>query len=278
MFYIYFGFSFELNEEAKSKLSVLDSLDQKAKVFFKKKEYGTGIQSLVITFTCVAPSFDFFFKPLKKYLKTKKLLEYGIKFNYDNFTNATEKETKEMIAKEVLNSLSIIKEFKIKDFDLDKFRSDIVLFFNQKTNEPLLVKQQSKTESSSPHLNQQSDKPVNKCCMPEFRKSCLIRLLNEKKYLPDGFVYTGALTELLRNRFEKELNDFIQRLINEDDNVKTNEQLLEVMRQFLYSSSLSDTEDREYLANYMEKILEAYCIGSSDGLLNEWMYGLNPKE
>lgn len=275
MFNIYFGFSFKLSEGTNNKLSILVSLDQQAKRYFHDKEYGTGIQTFVIRIICVDPAFDAFSVPIKKYTKTKKQLEYGVKLDYEKFKNATEKENIEMIFEAVTNSLSVVNELKIKDFVLDRFRNDIVIFFNQKTKESSLENQIFKVEPSSPSQNQQLDKHVNKYCMSESRKSCLIRLLNDKKYHSDGFAYTGALTESLRCKFEKELNDFIQRLINDD--AKTKEQLLYVMRQFLYSSSPSDTEDREYLANYMEKILDAYDIASSDGLLNDWMYGFIPK-
>lgn len=258
-------------------MSILVSLDQQAKMFFHDKEYGIGIQTLVIRIICVDPSFDAFSIPIKKYTKTKKQLEYGVKFDYEKFKNATEKENIEMISEAVTNSLSVVNELKIKDFELDKFRNDVVIFFNQKTKESSLEKQTSNTELNNPSRSQQSGNHVNEDYRSESRKSCLIRLLNEKKYIHDGFSYTGAFNESERKVIEKELNDFIEELIKKDTEINTQDQLLKSMRQFLYSSSSSDTENREYLASYMEKILDVYSISSSDGLLNEWMYGFNPK-
>ena len=50
-----------------------------------------------------------------------------------------------------------------------------------------------------------------------------------------------------------------------------------VLEQFKFAlapMSEGDTEDRERAALYCEKVMDVLGIESSDGLLNEWMYGL----
>ncbi|MGA9213162.1 DUF4844 domain-containing protein [Kaistella sp.] len=37
-----------------------------------------------------------------------------------------------------------------------------------------------------------------------------------------------------------------------------------------------DTEDREYVCQSFEKIMDAIELESSGGVLNQWMYGFNP--
>jgi hypothetical protein len=48
---------------------------------------------------------------------------------------------------------------------------------------------------------------------------------------------------------------------------------LEQIEETLKSLRLSDTEDRERAAKYSEQVMRMLGIGSSDGLLNRWMYG-----
>ena len=38
-----------------------------------------------------------------------------------------------------------------------------------------------------------------------------------------------------------------------------------------------DTEERERVCCYLERIMDCVRINNSDGLLNNWMYGFDPK-
>ncbi|MGQ9780608.1 MAG: Imm44 family immunity protein [Bacillota bacterium] len=100
---------------------------------FKDKDYGEGIKEYVIGIICVAPVFDSFFKIRKNYTESKRLLEYDIKLDHAKFKKANNKEIYEMLRQEVLNSLGIVEELKIKDFDLARFRADLEQFFAEHT-------------------------------------------------------------------------------------------------------------------------------------------------
>lgn len=41
---------------------------------------------------------------------------------------------------------------------------------------------------------------------------------------------------------------------------------------------LYDTEDREKACEYFENVMDAVGLESSDGLLNTWLYGFDPKD
>ena len=126
-----FGFSQEISEDVYSNANVLIRISEKAETFFEKREYGSGIKTFTIGIICVAPNFSFFFKKRKKYIKVKKQLEYDIKLDHERFKNSNEDEIKKMVARSVIDSLGIIEELEIKDFDLKLFREDLILFFKE---------------------------------------------------------------------------------------------------------------------------------------------------
>jgi hypothetical protein len=127
-----FGFSQEISEDVYSKANILTSISEKAKPFFKEREYGSSIKTFTIGIICVAPNYDFFFKNKRKgYTMAKRLLEYDIKLEYERFKNSDKGQIKEMVARSVIDSLGIIEELEIKDFDLKLFREDLILFFKE---------------------------------------------------------------------------------------------------------------------------------------------------
>ena len=82
---------------------------------------------------CVAPEFEFFSKSRKKYNKTKKWLEYDVKLNYQNFKLAKETEVKQIVATAIINSLNILDEFNISDFDVELLKADLEKFFRERS-------------------------------------------------------------------------------------------------------------------------------------------------
>lgn len=126
-----FGFTQEWSRDVLRKGDLITALSDKAEEFFKTKDYGPGLDTLLIGMICVAPEFDFFFKIRKKYSKSKKSLEYDIKLDHERFKKADNKEIYEIVRREVLNSTDIVEELKVIDFDLEKFRKDLALFFEE---------------------------------------------------------------------------------------------------------------------------------------------------
>lgn len=97
-----------------------------------------------------------------------------------------------------------------------------------------------------------------------------------KKFMGDGHAYTGVLDEMERTLFEQQVNDLALTILNLPIKDRTKIHVLVLMKKTLEASTVSDTEDSEAFANYMEDLMDICQIDSSDGLLNNWMYGFNP--
>ncbi len=130
-----------------NKSNLIIKLSDRMECFFKDKHYGKDIKSITIGIVCVSPQFEQFFKEKKpKYTKGKKVtspdgipftlednFEYSIKINFDSFKNANEKEAEIILAKELSKSLIVLEQMKakIKDFNLDIFKSDFIDYFKK---------------------------------------------------------------------------------------------------------------------------------------------------
>ncbi|MDR6460830.1 hypothetical protein J2786_003964 [Chryseobacterium vietnamense] len=142
-----FGLAITSSREVKHK-HIITQLSDDIEKYFKVKNYGNDLKSIVIGVICVSPNFENFFKVRKPvYTKGKKEfhdedfaytiennLEYNLKLNFEEFQNSSDEECKKIVAKEILlslNSLDSIKK-KIKDFDWDQFKKDLENFFKEK--------------------------------------------------------------------------------------------------------------------------------------------------
>lgn len=130
---------------SKEKSTLIIELSDNMNKYFEDKSYGNDVKSYTIGIVCVAPQFDQFFKGGKpKYTKGKKTInydgipftledsfEYSIKIDYEIFNKGTETECVKLLAKEILESVSIIEgmKTKIKDFNTQLFKNDIETLF-----------------------------------------------------------------------------------------------------------------------------------------------------
>ncbi|AZA80833.1 hypothetical protein C1637_11515 [Chryseobacterium lactis] len=115
--------------------------------------------------------------------------------------------------------------------------------------------------------NKSSDKTMNEI-------QNLKKLKTEPKFVSNG-LYTG-----LENKSnEKSLSDLLDNIIDDfskgAENNFTDEQYQNLIKKSLmkFDSFNLDTEDREYICGYFEKIMDAIGLESSGGALNEWLYG-----
>jgi hypothetical protein len=95
------------------------------------------------------------------------------------------------------------------------------------------------------------------------------------KFLPE-VLYPGAPTEEIRHEAEKIINQLLDKLIL---GLPADPQKQFVMSQFknaLSDFEHADTEERERFCGYLEEIMDITGIQSSDGLLNNWLYGFDP--
>jgi uncharacterized membrane protein YvbJ len=141
-----FGLAINLSVEIDKKWIYIDSLSEELKTYFKNKQYGNDIKSYTIGIVCVSPQFDQFYKKeiRPKYTKGIKVInpygipftlednfEYRIKIDFESFKSADEEEAKKILAKEILASLVVFEQMrkKIKDFDMNVFKADLVEYF-----------------------------------------------------------------------------------------------------------------------------------------------------
>lgn len=104
-------------------------------------------------------------------------------------------------------------------------------------------------------------------------KSKLNSLKEEKKFLRDSVTfYPGAGSESEREKLEILINSLIERLIQKLEYVDK-KGILNEFKISLDTANDFDTENREQICAYLQKIMDIFGIESSDGLLNKWMYG-----
>jgi len=142
-----FGLAQYLSAEISDFSNSINSLSDGIKEFVRNKEYGSSIKELFVGVICVSPKFETFFKPrILKYTANKKqihkegfnyeierCLEYDIKIDFELLKNASDNERIKIIAEELIKSLRIIDEMKIKnkDFNTEKFRNNIELYLKK---------------------------------------------------------------------------------------------------------------------------------------------------
>ncbi|WP_312555286.1 hypothetical protein [Empedobacter brevis] len=146
-----FGITQELDTGTNKKSNLIQDISDNLESFLKNKNYGEDVETFLIGFVGVKtkPGYEEWYKERKpKYidyrltksrltglpLETIKQYSYDIKFDYelyDEFVNGTEEESSKLLARKILESFSHLDKLpkKIKDFDKDKFKSDVEEFF-----------------------------------------------------------------------------------------------------------------------------------------------------
>lgn len=95
--------------------------------------------------------------------------------------------------------------------------------------------------------------------------------------------YPGISDELLKpavsNLINKAADDFIEVAKSEKASEHKYQEKIEIgLSRFTPLYLKLDTEDREMVCSYFEELMDIVKLESSDGKLNEWMYGFNPEE
>lgn len=111
----------------------------------KNEDFGHGVKQIIISIVCVAPEYEAFFKSRKtKFTKGKKtvkkhgieyeidsLMTYDIKLDYKRMSIISEQDLHIELRNEIFNSISIIKEMKLEDFNFNLFEKECHNFFIQ---------------------------------------------------------------------------------------------------------------------------------------------------
>jgi hypothetical protein len=143
----------ESDIEASHKLEVVESLSNQFASFFERKDYGSGVKSILIICILVKtkPGYEDWFKVRRPKFTEYKLLEnkitgykkviekefaYEIRIDhndFDEFISQYDKVSKKILALRVLDSLSNLDKLpkKVKDFDKERFNADIQDFFQK---------------------------------------------------------------------------------------------------------------------------------------------------
>lgn len=103
-------------------------------------------------------------------------------------------------------------------------------------------------------------------------------LASKDNFVEEG-IYTGVHDPVLRENLNRELNETIKNFIEAVVDGATKERYIILLRDSIgkFDRIMLDTEDAERVALNFEKIMDCIGLDSSDGVLNEWMYGFDPK-
>lgn len=143
----------EIDRDAERQSYLINYLSKDLEGYFDDRNYGQDLQTLFIGCICIKtkPGYEEWYKKRKpKYIEYKKsksritgqeieiikTYSYDIKIDnddYDEFISVSDEDCKKILAREILQSLSYLDLLtkKIKDFDNEKFKEDMRVFFDE---------------------------------------------------------------------------------------------------------------------------------------------------
>ncbi len=111
----------------------------------------------------------------------------------------------------------------------------------------------------------------------EQRLLALAQFIAKKKFVEEGF-YPGATNEADRVHYEARVNELANRLAKLPPSEQTKSAVLNLFRPTMAEFDAADSEERDRFLGYLEELMDIFGIESSDGLLNKWRYGFDPRE
>lgn len=118
-------------------------------------------------------------------------------------------------------------------------------------------------------------KADDRLTLPADMTAQLARLKAQPKFLPDA-MYTGYRSEEHRPAAAKLVDDLIDKLQTNLPQNPSRAFLKQAINDTYAWFELSDTEDRERCAIYLEEILTAVGIPAPDGDINAWLDPFDP--
>jgi len=115
----------EISEDVYTKAEVVHEVERFLKNYFIERDYGPGVDKLLIGVICVWKVADDFFKERHKFNRVKKLLSLDIKLDHERVSIADVPEIKRHIADKLMNIPSVIRGKNVKNFDIDAFEKDL---------------------------------------------------------------------------------------------------------------------------------------------------------
>lgn len=107
------------------------------------------------------------------------------------------------------------------------------------------------------------------------KQAALQAFIKRPKFGAEGF-YTGVADPAERRQFEAAINALARKALALASQPDPKPALMAAFKAAWLPFDLADTEDREKALQYFEDIMTALDVESSDGLLNQLMYGFDP--
>lgn len=263
-------------------LSNLHHFVDEITLFLEKRDYGKDIKEYVIGLICRSPHFDKGRDDMtSKYTKSKKLLEYHIKLDFHKFAVATEKEVEAMFASELLKSLNIVEKMNIKDFDIERFRQDLMEFF---ASNNIKIENITELDSIPVFLGEEDDQSPgidfleleNEELDKQGRINLLRDLVDKNKFGKKEWEERGLNPSDPKTSqyMEEAVNKLIKKMIPAIDEDLPAEELKKVIADHLMDIETMelDTEEMEFLCDWFQTLARLAGVDISKEL-NKLLYG-----
>lgn len=104
---------------------VLDTLSETGyRQFFYEQYYGSTLNGITVLLICQDPSLNL--KQRIRLLKKEKTIYMDIMLNLNQFLKIEQKEREKIIVEKLINEVPvIIRKYRLEDFDILKFESDL---------------------------------------------------------------------------------------------------------------------------------------------------------
>lgn len=124
--------------------NMIDEISIGLNSFFKEKNFGNDLESIIICFISTSPEFDLFMKPKKpKYTKgTKEFVNNGVKLTVSNslrfdikldhdvlISTSSIEDLRPVIYSKIMMHVHLFNQIKIRDFDTALFLKELEAYF-----------------------------------------------------------------------------------------------------------------------------------------------------
>lgn len=106
-------------------------------------------------------------------------------------------------------------------------------------------------------------------------KQQLQQLAAQDNFAPTGLLYTGVHDPILREKLNAQFSLAVAHFIAAVDGKASNDQYLALLKTEInhFERAKLETDDAEQVGTNFEHIMDCIGLESSDGILNDWMYG-----
>jgi Immunity protein 44 len=117
-----------LDRQCANKAAFINELSNKLENYFELKNYSASLDEFYFGIVSLSETFRELNKLAKpKYIKSKKLFDCQVEFEFEQFKNADDGTLKKLILEGILDSLQVLSK-KVKGFDTDSFKKDLNQF------------------------------------------------------------------------------------------------------------------------------------------------------